>query len=222
MTAHQQFPFRCFVFDMDGTLVQTNQLIFDSFNHVANKFTNTTYSNEEIIALFGPPEDHVIRILVGNDNAYAAMEEYLQFYRKEHRFRAKLHDGIHHVLHALKTGGKLVTVFTGKCRATTKITLEECGLQQYFDLIITGDDVQYHKPSSEGLQKIMNYFSLMPQEVLMIGDSPADVHAARSAGVTIAAVLWDSYAKETMLSLHTDFTFHNVHEFQEWLFHYVL
>lgn len=205
---------------MDGTLVQTNQLIFDSFNHVAQKFTGKIYSPEEIVALFGPPEEEVIRTLVGVEHMPEAMEEYLRFYRSEHRARAKLHSGMDDILRLLKKNGKLLALFTGKGRATTSITLQECGIEDLFDLVVTGDDVQNHKPSSEGLRRIMHHFSLAPHEVLMVGDAPADVQAAHEAGVNIAAVLWDSYAKETMLTLQTDYTFHDTNEFREWLQQY--
>ena len=46
-----------FIFDIDGTLTSTNQLIFDSFNFIAKKYLDKTFTDEEIIAMFGPPED---------------------------------------------------------------------------------------------------------------------------------------------------------------------
>jgi phosphoglycolate phosphatase-like HAD superfamily hydrolase len=51
----------------------------------------------------------------------------------------------------------------------------------------------------------------------MIGDAVSDVKAAHEAGVTIAAVVWDSYAKEKVLQMKTDFVFYNTKELQEWL-----
>jgi phosphoglycolate phosphatase-like HAD superfamily hydrolase len=63
----------------------------------------------------------------------------------------------------------------------------------------------------------MQHFALQPDEVLMVGDSDVDVKAAHEAGVKIAAVLWDSYAKEKVLKMKTDFVFHDTKEFQNWL-----
>ncbi len=63
----------------------------------------------------------------------------------------------------------------------------------------------------------MKHFALQPDEMLMVGDSVSDVNAAREAGVKIAAVVWDSYAKETVLQMKTDFVFNNTKEFQDWL-----
>lgn len=63
----------------------------------------------------------------------------------------------------------------------------------------------------------MKHFALASDEVLMVGDAVADVKASHDAGVKIAAVLWDSYAKEKVLQMKTDFVFHDVAEFQSWL-----
>jgi phosphoglycolate phosphatase-like HAD superfamily hydrolase len=63
----------------------------------------------------------------------------------------------------------------------------------------------------------MQHFALQQDEVLMVGDSDVDVKAAHEAGVKIAAVLWDSYSKEKVLKMKTDFVFNNTREFQDWL-----
>ena len=74
-----------------------------------------------------------------------------------------------------------------------------------------------HKPASEGIRKILTHFQLKPEEVLMVGDSVADIKAAHGAGVRIAAVVWDSFTKERVLEMRTDFLFHSVSEFGLWL-----
>ena len=83
--------------------------------------------------------------------------------------------------------------------------------------MVTGNDVVKRKPSSEGLLKIMERFTLQPDELLMVGDSVSDIKAAHEAGVKIAAVVWDSYAKEKVLQMKTDFVFNDIIELQEWL-----
>ena len=65
----------CVIFDMDGTLTRTNQLIFASFNHVAEKYLGIRLSPEEIIALFGPPEEGGLSRLLGSAHAPDAMDE---------------------------------------------------------------------------------------------------------------------------------------------------
>jgi len=208
---------KCIIFDMDGTLTQTNQLIFDSFNFIVKKYQGKTLSPSEITALFGPPEEGALIPIVGEERLPQALEEYLSFYRANHQRLARLYPGIREVLDDVKQRGKLLALFTGKGIHTTTITLEEFGLKDLFDCVVTGNDVVNHKPSAEGIRKILDRFNLNPDEAVMIGDSVSDISASRSAGVKVAAVLWDSYAKERVLQMKTDFLFHNVADFHDWL-----
>ena len=97
------------------------------------------------------------------------------------------------------------------------ITLKKLEIHDYFDFIITGDDVIEQKPSAEGINKFVKKFSLDKNGILMIGDSPSDFKAAISHGVKIASVLWDSYAKDKVLQLKSDFVFHSVEELRNFL-----
>lgn len=202
---------------MDGTLTQTNQLIFDSFNFIVKKYQGKTLSPSEITAFFGPPEEGALIPIVGEERLPQAMEEYLSFYRANHQRLARLYPGIREVLDEVKQRGKLLALFTGKGIHTTTITLEEFGLKDLFDCVVTGNDVVNHKPSAEGIWKILDRFNLNPDEAVMVGDSASDIYASRSAGVKVAAVLWDSYAKERVLQIEADFLFHNVAELHKWL-----
>ncbi|MBI3585729.1 MAG: HAD-IA family hydrolase [Ignavibacteriales bacterium] len=208
---------KCIVFDMDGTLTQTNQLIFDSFNHIAKKYQGKIYSEPEITAMFGPPEEGALLAIVGENQINEAMQDYLSFYRDNHNRLAQLYPGIIEVLDFILKQGCHLALFTGKGIHTTTITLEQFHLTEYFNFIVTGSDVVQHKPSAEGIRKILSHFSLKPNNVLMVGDSVGDVKAAHEAGVKIASVLWDSYAKEKVLQMKSDYVFHNVQELYTWL-----
>ncbi|HLF20783.1 MAG TPA: HAD-IA family hydrolase [Bacteroidota bacterium] len=208
---------KCVIFDMDGTLTQTYQLIFDSFNHIAKKYLGKTFSHPEITAMFGPPEEGALLNVVSRDQLDEAMVEYLRFYKDHHSQLAKLYPGIKEVLGFLKQQGRTVALFTGKGVHTTSITLDEFGIRPYFDYVVTGNDVRKHKPSAEGIQKIISHFQLKPKEVLMVGDAVSDVKAAHASGVKIAAVVWDSYSRESVLQMLPDYVFHDVGEFQAWL-----
>jgi HAD superfamily hydrolase (TIGR01509 family) len=208
---------QCIVFDMDGTLTQTNQLIYDAFNYIAQKYAGRTFSIPEITAMFGPPEEGSMLHIVRQDQLKEVMADYLAFYRREHHRLARLYPGIEDVLKFIKERGLKLALFTGKGIDTTMITLEEFGIKKYFDYVVTGSDVKNHKPSAEGLEKILKHFVLPPEEVLMVGDHVSDVKAAHDAGVKIAAVVWDSYARDKVLQMETDAVFHTVQDFYRWI-----
>lgn len=204
-----------FIFDIDGTLTSTNQLIFDSFNFIAKKYLSRTFSDDEIISLFGPTEDIILKEWCG-DRYEEARQDYFKYYSDHHGI-AGLYDGIKEILHHLKSKGYPTGIFTGKGRDASMITLKKLGIDHYFDLIVTGDDVENHKPSPEGILKFVNHFKLNPERVLMIGDSVSDVIASKEAGIKIASVLWDSYGSEEVKMLNSDYYFHTVEELKEFL-----
>lgn len=209
--------FCCIIFDLDGTISQTNELIFASFNYIAQKYVGKVFTPQEIAAMFGPPEEVAVEKLVGRQRVDEAMDDLLKFYDGHHPAMAEVHEGIREVLEFLKKKGIVLALFTGKGKHTALITLRHLGLTNYFDMIVTGHDVKEHKPSAEGIQKIIKTFGLDANCVLMVGDSIADVKAAHEAGVKIAAVLWDSLSKEQMLEMETDWVFHSVDEFSKWI-----
>ena len=208
---------RCIIFDMDGTLTQTNQLIFDSFNAIVERYQGKRLKDAEITALFGPPEEGALAKVVGEELVPKVMDEYLEFYRSNHRRLATIYPGIRALLDYLKSRNQYLALFTGKGIHTTRITLEEFGLTELFDCVITGNDVEQHKPSGEGIRTILDRLGLQPDQALMVGDSVADVKAARDAGVPVVSVVWDSYARERVVQLNGENMFETVADLHEWL-----
>ena len=204
------------IFDIDGTIVESNQLIFATFNYVTEKYLGKSTSPEEIIALFGPTEGVIIEQLF-SDNFSAVMTDYYKFYRENHSKMAKVFDGIVELIDNLKSKNIFLSVYTGKGKGSTEITLDELGIRDKFDLVVTGDDIIGHKPSPEGVELFLKKYNLDRNRVLMIGDAPPDVKAARATGIRIASVLWDSYAKEEVLKMNSDYYFNTVEELSNFL-----
>ncbi len=208
--------FKGIIFDIDGTLTSTNELIFASFNYITKKYLGKTFSNEEIHKWFGPTEDVILKEFCG-DNYEKAREEYYKFYSDNH-FMADIYPGMEEILRKLKSEGTILSVFTGKGRKAATITLKKLGIYDYFDLVITGDEVKEHKPSPEGIEIFLNKYNLQKDEVIMIGDAPSDIKAAHAAGIKVASVLWDSLAKHHVLKMDSDFVFYTVAELRDFLF----
>lgn len=204
-----------FIFDVDGTLTSTNQLIFDSFNFIARKYLDRTFTDKEIVTMFGPTEDVILKKWCGERYEEARVEYYK--YYSDYHWKAKLYPGIKEILDYLKNKKFPLGIFTGKGKEATMITLKKLEVEHYFDLIVTGDDVQNHKPSTEGILKFVNHFGMKNERVLMIGDSVSDVKASKEAGIKIASVLWDSYAHEQVKTLNSDYYFYSVIELRNFL-----
>ncbi len=208
--------FKGYIFDIDGTITATNRLIFATFNHVADKYLNKFLTDSEIISLFGPTEDVILKVWMGK-NYEEARKDYYKFYDVNHDSMASPYPGIIEIIKEIKDSGLPLGIYTGKGRTSTEITLSKIGILDYFDLIISGDDVRNHKPSPEGIQKFAEKFNLFPENILMIGDAPADIIAAKTAGAKVASVLWDSYALDTIKRLKADFYFKTVIELHKFI-----
>jgi len=199
------------IFDIDGTLTSTNELIFATFRHVIGKHLNKEVTDEEIIAQFGPTEDVIMKEWL-NESYHEGRKDYYHFYESKHHLMADVYPGIIESLTFIRSKKIPLSIYTGKGRDSSVITLKKIGVFDMFDMIVTGDDVADHKPSPEGINMFVEKFRLEREKVLMIGDAPADVLAARSAGVKIASVVWDAYAKEQVMGMGSDYIFETVDE----------
>jgi HAD superfamily hydrolase (TIGR01662 family) len=206
----------CMIFDIDGTLSRTNQLIFATFNHVAERHLGRAFTPQEIIGLFGPPEEGAVEKVFGADMVPGIMDEMCAFYREHHHAMAEAHAGMPSILAMLQEHGVRLAVFTGKGRRTAAITLEALGMTSFFEHVVTGNDVRCFKPHPEGIQQVLDSFRVSPRETVMVGDSLSDLRAARGAGVAIAAVLWDAYDRQRVIDAQPDFRFDTVQEFDAW------
>lgn len=208
--------YKAIIFDIDGTLTFTNRLIFDSFNHITEKYLGKRLSDEEIIALFGPTEDVILKQMFP-DKYEEVRKDYYEYYNNNHDI-AQLYKGMKELLLDLKKEDIILGIFTGKGRTSSLITLNFLGIRELFDMIVTGDDVKNHKPSPEGILKFVETFNLNPAEVLMIGDAPSDIIASKEAGVEIASVVWDSYSENEVRKLNSKNIFHTVDELRNYIF----
>ena len=202
------------IFDVDGTLAQTNHLIFETFRFVTNKYLNKNYTDNEIIALFGPTEEDMLKEMM-NGSYDAAIKDYYQFYTEHHDELANGYPGIKEMLQFLYNSNIPLSIYTGKGRVSANITLNKLGVAKYFSMVVTGSDVEKHKPSREGVDFFIDKFKLKRDEVILIGDATADIYAARNAGIVGASVLWDSYGKDEVLKIGNDFIFRTVEELAE-------
>jgi HAD superfamily hydrolase (TIGR01549 family) len=143
------------------------------------------------------------------DNYEKARKDYFDFYSSRHKEMADAYPGILEIIEFIKSKNIPLSIYTGKGRESTEITLKKTGLYDFFDMIVTGDDIKGSKPSPEGITQFASLFKLDPAKILMIGDAPADIIAARCAGSKVASVVWDSYDKKKVLEMKSDYVFEN-------------
>lgn len=187
--------FTLVIFDLDGTLADTHQLIFDSFNFVLRKYKSIEMTPQQILSYFGPPEEVCIKNMLGMDNFDSVWHDYLDYY-ETHLNESTVFIGIPQLLKRLKEAGSLLGIFTAKGTNTTESTLKYHGLRKLFDIVVTGSAVKNHKPNPEGIQFALNALKVEPSEAVVVGDSPSDCRAASSAGTHFIAAIYDGLARK--------------------------
>ena len=193
---------KAILFDLDGTLVNTNQLIFNSFQKAFKELLKeNTLSNEEIINCIGPTLEQTGEKYYPQDpNAF--VEYYRHYYQMNHDDMIEIFPGIIEMLENLKQLQLKLVIVTSKKRDMTIKALKYLNIYDYFDLIVSSDDVRCPKPHPEPIETVMNYYGLTRDECLMVGDNSHDIECAHAAGVKSVAVGWAMRGADYLKKYH--------------------
>jgi len=201
------------IFDFDGTLADTLPVCFLAFESVFKKFDNREVTSEEIKAMFGPSETGIIRKNLKNNKYDEAIELYYEIYKERHKNFVQNNEDINALLSLLKTMGYKLGIVTGKARRSLDISLECLGLHNIFDVIITGDDVEFQKPHPEGIFKALEYLNVFPNEAVFLGDSDADIMAGKQANVLTIGVHWLPNYQTIDFKVQPDEVYRSINDF---------
>ncbi|MFD2671014.1 pyrophosphatase PpaX [Marinicrinis sediminis] len=189
------------LFDLDGTILDTNELIIESFMHVMEGRSFKPLTRDWLIQHMGKPLNTQLRYFT-NRAEEEDVEDLVKLYRT---YNLERHDDLVRafphtleVCEALKQQGVRMGVVTSKVRLTSEKGLRLCKLMDYMDTIVTVEDVQHPKPHPEPVLRALQEMNAEPGQTLMVGDSPYDIEAANRAGVRSVAVSWSLKDKELL------------------------
>ncbi|SRR5579864_6705803 len=124
---------------------------------------------------------------------------------------AVCYHGIPELLRELNESGRALAVVTSETSALANYALEMFGIRDYFDPLVTSDDVLKRKPDPEGIHLVLRNMRLGPNECMLIGDS-TDITAGREAGLLTGAATWGSETWGNAKSANPDYLFSAVEE----------
>ena len=189
------------LFDFDGTIGDTTNLILSSFHTTMEHFGYAPVSDKEIITTFGLPLEDGLAVLMPNLHE----KEVIDFYR-DHNFSH--HDALIKPFPYVEEGVKALfeanyklAVVTSKKQRLAHRGLDILHLAPYFKAVITSEDCKDHKPLPEPMERGAAALNLSPTECLCIGDSPYDMLSGKAAGCTTVLVNWTPYEDEQIASL---------------------
>lgn len=206
---------RTVLFDLDGTILDTNELIFRSFEHAWKRKGLPVVPRDRLAPHMGGKLHDMFRE-AGGVRLEQDIEELIGFYRE---YNWAHHDelvcGFPHALDAMKelsAAGVRLGVVTTKIRMTSEMGLKLCGMYDLMECIVSLDDVTHAKPHPEPVQKAVTAMGVLPDETLMVGDSPGDILSARAAGVRSAAVAWSIKSKQELMRCEPDYWIEDIRE----------
>lgn len=208
---------KAIIFDFDGTLADTLPICFYSFQAVFKEFDNIDLTEDEIKSMFGPSETGIIRENLIHSNHDQAIELYYEKYNEQHRELVLDNQKINDLLLQLKSAGYRLGIVTGKARRSLLISLECLKMNDLFDVIITGDDVDQPKPHAEGIYKALEHLGIKNAEATFLGDSDADILAGKQADIQTVGVQWLPNYQTLEFTVQPDQMFSSVDEFMEYL-----
>lgn len=178
------------LFDFDGTLMNTNELIIGSWQHTYETITGIPGNREEIISTFG----ETLKVSMGKAfpdyPAHEAVEIYRGYQRGKFGDYISLFPGMLELLQELKNKAYRTAIVTSRLKPTTIEGLEKFELHQYLDTIVTMEDCTKHKPDPEPVLIALEKLKAKPDESIMLGDSMFDIKCAKAAGVKSVLVGW--------------------------------
>lgn len=206
--------FQAVVFDLDGTIVDSVELIVVSFQHAIREVLGREASREESIANVGRPLKEQMELL-SPEHADELIAAYREFNHREHDRMLTLYDGILNLLHSLETTGVKLGLVTSKSRYTTQMAFDLTGIESYFDAVVCADESPRNKPSPDPILLCLDRLDVSPATAAYVGDSPADLQAASAAGVYSVGVTWGVFSEEALMAEKPDRLVHTIPELAE-------
>lgn len=199
------------LFDLDGTVADTNALIYASFQAMFTEKLGITVADETIYNFFGEPLEKTLRRYEEDP------KDLLDFYRahnlKHHDEMVTAFEGVEEALIHLKKKGLPLGIVTSKREEMARRSLSCLGLTKYFDVIVTPEYTKEHKPSKEPLLKACELLGgVDPTKTIMVGDAVYDILCGQGAGAYTAGVTYSKVSLDRLRALKPSYMLDDLRE----------
>jgi pyrophosphatase PpaX len=192
------------LFDLDGTLVDTNELIISSFLHTLGKYYPDKYKREDVLPFMGPSLYDTFSG-IDPERAEEMILEYRTYNHENHDRLVKEFKGVNETVKRLKEDGFKIAIVSTKILDTVIKGLKLTKLDPYFDVIVALDHVKKPKPDPEAIYVALKQLDSTPKKAIMVGDNYHDVLAGKNAGTKTAGVAWSMKGKDFLAKYDPDY-----------------
>jgi phosphoglycolate phosphatase len=194
MSTHDKRPCRLFIFDLDGTLIDSREDIVCSINHALSRMNLPSLREERIADFVGDGVamlvERALRESREEEPDAHLVQQGISLFREEYDYhlmdRTMLCHQAEEALDLLAWAG--LAVVTNKPVSFSLRILDALGIGARFSIVLGGDSVKNRKPDPEALVKAMEFCGAIPSETVMVGDSRVDMEAGKAAGVITCGI----------------------------------
>jgi pyrophosphatase PpaX len=201
----------CVLFDLDGTLLNSNNLIIESFKHTLITHLNLQVEEKELYQYFGEP----LRTTLARydaENLESLLHTYRMHYADNHDRLATVFPRVQEVVNELHNHKIIMGVVTSKLRAGALKGIELTGIAGYMKTIVAYEDTEHHKPDPAPVLTALSALNHSGEKALFVGDSPFDWLCAKNAGITSVGVSWSVHLGNNSLEVNPDYVINNFKE----------
>lgn len=193
------------LFDLDGTVADTNSLIFESFRHTFKEHGIEDVRDDEIYSFFGEPLFKTMERFASVEDAPNLVQTYRDYNETKHDEMIAPFELVEETLAKLAEKGIKLGIVTSKRKEMAERSLKMLHLTPFFEVIVTPEDTLNHKPNKDPVEFALKKFQVEPKEAIMIGDSPFDLLSGKEAGTYTCGVEYTRLAVELLKEVNPDY-----------------
>jgi pyrophosphatase PpaX len=187
------------LFDLDGTLLDSIDLLVGSMEHAFAEREGPRPTKEEWIAGIGTPLRHQLRAFATSDEDFERIiERYRSWQHEHHDQMLRCYDAVMDTLDTLHARGHPLGAVTSKMDDLMNRGLEHVGLARFMSVAVGYNSSSRHKPDPEPVHVALTSLGYQPEEAMFVGDSPHDMKSGRAAGVITVAATWGPFTREQL------------------------
>lgn len=187
------------LFDLDGTLVDSIELIVQAAEHAFEGRDGPRPTREEWVALIGTPLAPMLRRWAHDEDDVKFLWDRYRAFQVEHHDRlVAAYPGVVDLIRRLHTRGHAMAIVSSKIEAGIRRSLDYVGITDCFGALIGIEATERHKPEPEPVLLALDTLGASASDAWFIGDSPHDIHAGRAAGVRTIGVLTGPYDRDAV------------------------
>ncbi|MEG0259069.1 MAG: pyrophosphatase PpaX [Lysinibacillus sp.] len=195
---------KALLFDFDGTLLNTNELIIQTFMHVLEEKFPGQYSSKDCLKFIGPSLKQTFTEITPGE-AEAMIAKYRAWNEVHHDELVTQYPEVVSTLEQLKEMGILLAIVSTKRNDMIERGLRLLGVAHLFDVKIGTDDVEHVKPHPEPVLLALSKLGVEKEAAIMIGDNSHDIEAGKNAGTRSAGVGWSIKGEQYLMQFKPDY-----------------